>query len=195
MKHFRKLNARRVCVLAGCVLVVAALVWAGVWYGSAAVYASRCQAYTQTLRKAMPPIQSAVPEARTDNRMPVLSAEGKDFIGLIQFPAYNAELPVCDDWGTPSRYPCRFTGSAYDGTLVIGSTDRTGQMDFAEMLSVGDTVYLTDVTGARYAYRITDIQISAHADRETLCAGEGKLTLFVKNTMGFDYRIIRCEVG
>ena len=193
MKHLRKMNARSICVLAGCVLVAAALIWAGVWYASAAFFASRCQTYTEILRAAMPPVQNAVPEAQADNRMPVLSIDGKDFVALIEFPAYNAELPVCNDWGEPNRYPCRFAGSAYDGTLVIGSTDGFGQMAFAEMLSVGDRVHLTDMTGSRYVYHITDIQISANANREMLCNGEGELTLFVKSAMDFDYRIIRCK--
>lgn len=193
MKRISKMNARSWCLLVGCILIVAALVWGGIWYGSAAVYASHCQTYIETLRGAMPPVQNAFPEERGDNRMPVLSADRQDFVALIEFPAFDSELPVCNDWTDSNRYPCRFAGSAYDGTLVIGSTDRSGQMEFAEMLSVGDTVYLTDMTGSRYAYHITDIQISDHADREKLCDGSGDLTLFVKNTMDFDYRIFRCK--
>lgn len=193
MKNMMRWNGRRVCLLAGSVLVAAALILGGIWYGSAAMDAENCKAYTETLHMAMPPIQNAVPETRADNRMPVLSAEGRDFVALIEFPAYDAELPVCDAWGSPNRYPCRFSGSVYDGTLVIGSTDRSGQMDFAEMLCVGDAVYIIDMTGCRYAYHITDIQISAHAGQELLCNGEGELTLFIKNTMDFEYRIIRCE--
>lgn len=193
MKHLRKLNVRRLCVVSGSVLIAAALIWAGCWYGSAALYASHCRDYTQKIHAVMPPIQNAAPQARMDNRMPVLSAAGKDFVALIEFPAYDAELPVCNNWGSPNRYPCRFAGSVYDGSLVIGSTDRSGQMDFAEFLNVGDAVYLTDMTGSRYMYRITDIRIFDHADREVLCNGEGALTFFVKNTMGFHYRIIRCS--
>ena len=60
MKKKIEMNARSLCLLIGCLLVVAALIWGGIWYGSAVLYASRCQTYMETLRAAMPPVQNAV---------------------------------------------------------------------------------------------------------------------------------------
>ena len=193
MKKSKELNVRNLCMIAGCTLITIALVWAVVWNGSASVYEKRCQEYAEKLLASIPPVKNSVSEERADNTMPILSADKIDFVALIECPAYDSVLPVSNDWGTPNKYPCRFIGSVYDGTLVIGSTDRIGQMDFSKDLSVGDAIYVTDMTGSRYGYRVSDIIISSHADKETLCRSDADMTVFIKNSMAFEYRIIRCN--
>jgi len=49
------------------------------------------------------------------------------------------------------------------------------------------------MTGFRYGYVVSDIIVSAHADKELLCESDADMTLFIKNSMAFEYRIIRCN--
>ena len=53
--------------------------------------------------------------------MPVESIDGNDFIGVLQIPALDLELPVISEWSYPNLRiaPCRFSGSAYLDDMVI----------------------------------------------------------------------------
>ena len=194
MNSIKKIRLNNLCIVAGCGLIIGALVLLVFWYASAAVYETRCEEYVDTLNEILPDTQNAAPEKRLNNTMPILAAKEKDFVALLEFPAFGSTLPVCNDWGKPNAYPCRFTGSVYNNTLVIGSSDRKGQMDYVKELSVGDSLYITDMTGNRYTYQISDILISKDVDRDTLCSSDAQLTIFVKHSMNFEYTILRCDV-
>ena len=126
--------------------------------------------------------------------MPALSIEGTDFIGILELPSHGSALPVCADWGKPSRYPCRFSGSIYDGSIQIGGTSQKGQYDFYREISVGDSLFFTDMTGNRYAYTVTAIRYETHADQDALAREDASLTLFIKNIYAFEYMIIFCDI-
>ena len=127
--------------------------------------------------------------------MPVLSLEGRDFIGLLEIPKFQSALPVGAKWENTIKYPCCFSGSIYDGTLQIGATTQNGQYDFYRDISVGDKVYFTDMEGNRFGLEVKDIRYSKHADQEALQRADGALTLFIKNIYAFEYIIITCDVA
>ena len=126
--------------------------------------------------------------------MSVLSVDGTDFVGIVEFPHYESALPVCADWGGISKFPCRFSGSIYNGTMQIGATTQKGQYDFYRELSVGDTVSYIDVEGNRYTFTITSLRYEKHADQAALQHEDAPLKLFVKNIYSFEYLIIFCDV-
>ena len=152
------------------------------------------QTYVHTLRTLLPEPQGAVPEERSDNTMPVLSLNGSNFIGILEMPNYASALPVCADWGQVSQYPCCLGGSVYNGSIQIGGTSQKGQYDFYREISVGDTLFFTDMTGNRYAYTVADLRYEKHADQAALQSREAALTLFVKNIYGLEYLVIFCDV-
>jgi sortase A len=154
----------------------------------------RAQYYVSTLRASIPEPQNAALEERRDNTMSVLSVDGTDFVGIIELPRYESTLPVCADWGKTTKYPCRFSGSIYDGTMQIGATTQKGQYDFYRELSVGDAVIYTDVEGNRYTFAITSLRYGKHADQTALQHEEAPLTLFIKNIYSFEYLIVFCDV-
>jgi sortase A len=121
--------------------------------------------------------------------------DGTDFIGIIELPQYASALPVCADWGNISEYPCRLSGSVYDGTMQIGATTQTGQYDFHRELSVGDTVIYTDAEGNRFTYAITSLHQEKHADQAALQQKSAQLTLFIKNIYSFEYLIAFCDIA
>ena len=126
--------------------------------------------------------------------MPVLSLDGTDFIGILEIPLHDSALPICADWGNPSKDPRCLSGSIYDGTIQIGGTSQKGQYDFYREISVGDELFFTDMSGNRYAYAVTDLHYAKHADQATLTRENASLTLFVKNVYAFEYIIIFCDV-
>jgi sortase A len=155
----------------------------------------RAQYYVDTLQTLIPEPLNAVPEERRDNTMAVLSVDGVDFVGILELPRYGSALPVCAEWGETAKYPCRFSGSIYDGTMQIGATTQKGQYDFYRELSVGDEVYYTDAEGNRYAFKITSLCYEKHVDQATLQQNEAPLKLFIKNIYSFEYLIVFCSAS
>ena len=189
----KKWTAGRVCIAAGICLVVAAAALLISWQWGIGSSSEKAAAYTETLRTLMPEPQGAVLEERSDNTMAVVSLDDADFVGILQMPRYGSALPVCADWGRPSRYPCVFGGSIYDGSLAIGAAAQKGQYDFYREISVGDSLYFTDMEGNRYAFEVTDLRYEKHADQDALSRREAALVLFIKNVYGIEYIIVYCS--
>ena len=185
---------QKICILIGACLLVVAIVILALWRWNIHKAETQVQYYVNTLRSLIPEPQSAVLEERRDNTMSVLSVDGTDFVGIVEFPRYASVLPVCANWGESSKYPCRFGGSIYDSTMQIGATTQKGQYDFYRELSVGDTVIYTDVEGNQYTFAITSLRSEKHADQAALQHEDVPLTLFIKNIYSFEYLIVFCDV-
>jgi hypothetical protein len=191
----RSINIKRICVALGACLLIGAAVMMTLWKCSIDSAEKKAQYYVKTLKGLIPEPQNAVIEERRDNTMSVLNVDGIDFVGIIELPRYGSVLPVGDDWGKSSKYPCRFGGSIYNGTMKIGATTQKGQYDFYRELSVGDTVIFTDAEGNRYTLTVTGLRNEKHANGETLGREDAALTLFIKNIYSFEYLIVFCNVS
>ena len=189
------ITIQKICILIGICLLVGAVVTLTLWRWNIHNSEKQVQHYVDILQALIPEPQDAVPEARRDNTMSVLSVEEIDFVGLVALPDYESVLPVCADWGKPSRYPCRLSGSIYDGTMQIGATTQKGQYDFYRELSVGDTVHYIDTEGNRYTFTITSLCSEKHVDQAALQQQKAALTLFVKSIYSFEYLIAFCDVA
>lgn len=194
MKRLGKITLQKICFLVGMLLLTAACAILFLWQWNIHAYRQQAQDYVHTLRGLIPEVQNAAPEERRDNSMPVLSLEGRDFIGILEIPLHDSTLPVCADWGNPSQYPRCLSGSIYDRSIQIGATSQPGQYDFYRELSVGDSVFFTDMEGNRYALEISDLRYKKHADQTTLQSCDAALTLFIKNVYAFEYLIVFCDI-
>ena len=183
----------KICILVGACLLIGAMVILALWRWNISSSEKRAQYYVNTLRELIPEPQNAALEERRDNTMSVLSVDGTDFVGIVELPRYESVLPVCADWGKAYKYPCRFSGSIYNGTMQIGATTQKGQYDFYRELSVGDTVIYTDVEGNRYTFAIASLRYEKHADQAALQQKDASLTLFIKNIYSFEYLIVFCD--
>ena len=194
MKMQTRNRMQNILVLSGIVLLAGAAVLLLFWQVGIHTAERRAETYVHAIRTLIPEPQGAVPEERRDNTMPVLSVKGTDFIGILEMPRHGSALPVCADWGKPHRYPCRFDGSVYNTTLQIGGTSQKGQFDFFREISVGDSVYFTDMEGNRYGFTVADLLYSEHTDQAALHARDAALTLFIKNIYAFEYVIVFCDI-
>ena len=183
-----------ICLFGGVGMLATALVILFFWQWTIHTSAVRAVETVSALRALLPEPQGAVPEERRDNSMPAISLEGTDYIGILEMPAFESSLPVGARWGSSSMYPCRFDGSIYDRTIQIGATNQKGQYDFYREISVGDTLYFTDMTGNRYSYAVADIRYTSHADGITPDSREADLMLFIQNVYAFEYIRIYCNV-
>ena len=195
MKRQGKTILPKIFILAGTLLLITACAILFLWQWNIHACQQQAQDYVHTLRSLMPEVQNVALEERRDNSMPLLSLDGKDFIGILEIPLYNSTLPVCADWGAPSQYPRCLSGSIYDTSIQIGATSQTGQYDFYRELSVGDPVFFTDMEGNRYTLEISDLRYKKHADQTALQSYDAALTLFIKNVYAFEYLIVFCDIS
>ena len=193
MKRKNKSFARRICVLAGTCLLILSVLLSVLWQWGIRSSEQKMESSVHTIRTLIPKPQSAVPEERRDNTMSVLSMDGTDYVGILEIPRYGSTLPVCADWGSVSKHPCRLSGSIYDRTMKIGGTSQKGQYDFFREISAGDAVYFTDMEGNCYTYEVTDIRYEKRADLTALQREDAALTLFIKNIYAFEYIVIFCN--
>ena len=92
--------------------------------------------------------------------MPILWVGGYDYIGYLEIPALQLELPVMGDWDYDRLKiaPCRQFGSAGTRDLVIAGHNY--EQFFARLgsLRTGDTVRFTDVEGRRITYTVHRVE-------------------------------------
>lgn len=151
---------------------------------------------TARLESVLPPRTAGITDTYTTMEMPAFSIGGQDFIGLIEVPAFQTTLPLGSDWDRSrvTSFPCRFWGTVYDSTLIIGGSDQSGQFDFLDQIQFGDTVLVTDMTGAEFTYCTEKIYRSDSADAEILLDERYDLTLFARDSRSFEYIIVRCAL-
>ena len=68
-------------------------------------------------------------------------------------------------------------------------------MSFVEEMELDDVIYLTDMSGGKYEYKVAAIQHSDKATEEKLKAGEFDLTIFVRSSGESNYLIVRCTAS
>lgn len=154
----------------------------------------RAHKIVENMRMLMPDAADGVPDDRVNLTMPMLELDGENFIGLVEIPKYESALPIYGEWDTSkvSDFPCRYMGTLYDGSLILGGSDNQGQFDFTKLITNDDVIYVTDVSGIRFSFVVTEVIKTTDVSTENLTAGEADLVLFARNTYALDYTVIRC---
>ena len=148
----------------------------------------------EKIMESIPEVEQRVPSERGNNMMPSLEIDGTNYVAVLDFPTYNFAMPVVSTWHSSyiDSVPCRYKGSVYDNTLVIGSSDNKGQIKFAEELEVGDYLYLTDMSGGQYRFAVEAINHANEINDEKFKT-EYDMTIFVKSSGNSEYLLIRCN--
>ena len=177
----------------GIVLIVGAVLWVVLDQTAQKQNREDAVAIADQLISSLP--TSFDDGSMADRPMPRMEVDGSDFIAVLSVPGCGTRLPVYADW-EPDRirqYPCRFTGSLYDGSFVVGGSDNPGQLDFMKAISIGDAVFVTDMRGCQFHYTVSDIQLTEDVSVEALTQTDAPLTLFARDTYGLHYTVIRCD--
>lgn len=140
------------------------------------------------------------PEAETllpERTMPVVTVNGYDYIGWLELPTLGLELPVMSEWSYARLKiaPCRYTGSAYSGDMVLAAHNFSSHFGRLSELSPGDAVIFTDADGHVFSYEAADVEILQPTAVEEMTAGEWPLTLFTCTYGGRTRLTIRCAAA
>ena len=192
-------------ICGGLLLIAAALAFTGynLWEDQRAAQAAR-QALTameaQTAEegeRAPEQPEPSVPEyvLHPDMEMPTVEIDGVEYIGTLTIPALGLELPIVSAWSDAllDLAPCRYTGSAYLGDLIIAGHNYRGHFGSLYRLAPGDEVQFTDAAGNVFSYAVSEIQELPGTALEEMEAGDWDLTLFTCTLSRTSRVTIRCQ--
>ena len=126
--------------------------------------------------------------------MPETEIDGAAYIGILEIPSLNMELPIQSEWSYPNMRvsPCRYQGSAYlDNMVICGHNYAT---HFRPLFDIENEtpVFFTDVDGNKFEYKVAESEILDGNSVEDMVSGDWDLTLFTC-TSGGVYRVtVRC---
>lgn len=171
---------------AGLCLILATTVLQIVWQKQA-------DALVKKIESVLPERSVGVAEPVTDPRMPALSIQGEDFIGLVEIPAYGVKLPLHAQWKRlkMEQYPCRLDGSVYTDDLILGGS--AAQLACLRQIGHGDVVTVTDMQGAVYTYRVTKIRRGDNARLDTIRDETARLVIFMRDRYTMEYILVSCS--
>lgn len=171
------------------------------------------EAAVQKLEEVIPPVPTALPEntfltaspslqkieypdyvLNPNMDMPEAEIDGARYIGLLEIPSLDMELPIQSEWSYPNMRvsPCRYQGSAYLDNMVICGHNYTTHFRPLFDIENGASVFLTDVDGNRFEYKVSESEILSGNAVEEMVSGNWDLTLFTC-TSGGVYRVaVRC---
>ena len=116
-------------------------------------------------------------------------------IGILEIPALNLELPVSSSWSYSSLRlaPCRYSGSAYKGDLVIAAHNYQSHFGGLRTLPEGSEVFFTDAVGNRFSYYVAVTEALTPWSVDDMTSGEWPLTLFTCTLDSQNRVTVRCE--
>lgn len=127
--------------------------------------------------------------------MPTETIDGYEYIGVVEVPASEIELPVISKWSYPAlrRAPCRFDGSAYTDDMILAAHTYNAHFRRLRELSGGEEVMFTDTAGNEFFYEVVSVETINGTDVEGLMEGEWDLILFTCTASGSARIVVRCE--
>ena len=184
----------KVIIIFGIILILCGVGLLAYSYISTRAGNIKAEKTVERIEALLPPESVGRVDEYNTLEMPSLEIDGKNIIALLEIPATGTTLPVEDEWDKDSlnSFPGRFIGSVYDGSLVVGGRDKKGCFDALKRIDTGSEITITDMTGTKYTYKVSEIQRKKSARGEDLSDEGAALTLFVRDEGTMDYIIVRC---
>lgn len=199
----RKLG--NLCIFLGAVLLAAALLLLGYNCWDAARAGNAAEEILPALLDEMPD-EPAVPdqplgtpvEYLDEDTLTMTEAEidGERYIGWLDIPAIELELPVMSEWSYSrlKTAPCRYSGTVRGEDLVLLGHNYTRHFGKLDRLRVGDEVLFTDMDGVVYRYEVAARDVLDADAVAEMTAGEYDLTLFTCDATGARRITVYCDM-
>jgi len=131
-----------------------------------------------------------------NREMPTVEVEGYQYIGVLEVPSIELELPIMSTWDDTKLKitPCRYKGSAYQNNLIIAGHNYRSHFNPLKKFVGGEEVIFTDVEGNRFAYVVGDVETMKGTEVERMEAGDWDLTLFTCTYNGQSRFALRCDL-
>lgn len=133
--------------------------------------------------------------ANPDVEMLEVEVDGRDYIGMLEIPALELEIPVLSQWSLEGAKvaPCRYFGSAYKNNMVIAGHNYPAHFGRLSELGIGEQLSFTDMEGNRFCYEVISMEILQPDQIEDMCTGQWDMTLFTCTVGGQSRVTLRCK--
>ena len=173
----------KILVILGCILIMTSGLM--MYYNS---YINK-KAFTES-KKIYQEIQTRVIEDNKEESIvyneeeKAISIDGNNYIGIINIPALELELPVMADWDYKKMQiaPCRYYGSILTNDLVICAHGYDNLFGRIKKLTAGDLLVLTDINNKEYIFKVEVIEVLSPNDVKEMIESEFDLTLYTCTT-------------
>lgn len=137
--------------------------------------------------------QSLIPEEQPV--MTTVEIENQYYVGILEIPALDLELPVQDEWSERLlKYsPCLYKGTISDGMIIAGHNYRSHFSGLPKLV-IGDDIHFTDGDGNVWNYTVSTTEIISGHDAEAMEEGDWDLTLFTCTYGGQERYTVRCTM-
>lgn len=127
--------------------------------------------------------------------MPVKKADGMEYIGILQIPTLEVELPIISAWSYTNLKiaPCRYSGSIYLNNMSIAAHNYKSHFGLLKNLTEGDKIYFTDIDGNKFEYQVVLAEKLTPVAMEQIVDSEYDLSLFTCTMSGQSRVVVRCK--
>ena len=190
-------NTRGLCwILAGAVLLAAALSLCLYNWHQSIRSGETAQEVLTVLKEELPPLTTELPEedlfqeygVSEPQEETVLTVYEYTYIGILTIPSLGIELPVQDEWSYPNLKiaPCRYAGTVADGNLIVAAHNYRSHFGRIGELNSGDEILFTECSGAVHTYEVVQTDLLIGTDVSVMAEGDENwdLTLFTCTLSG-----------
>lgn len=130
-----------------------------------------------------------------DMDMPEVELDGLSCIGTIEIPSLDIKLPVTSEftYDLMKLAPCRYSGSAYKGNMVIAAHNSWFHFGRIHSLDPGSKVVFTDALGNQFVYHVAVVESLEPDSVEDMTSSEYPLTLFTCTLDAKNRVTVRCK--
>lgn len=134
----------------------------------------------EVLNKIVNKININKEEVLTNKDDIVVNISGYDYIGVINIPTLNIQLPIMSetDYERLSISPCKYYGNINTNNLVICAHAYANQFGKISSLKEDDIVIITDVSGNNHIYKTVLIEELTPKDVTAMIESSFDLTLY-----------------
>ena len=125
--------------------------------------------------------------------------DGEMYVGIISIPKLGIKLPVMSNlsYDNLKISPCRYSGTAYDGNLIIAAHNYSSHFGKLSELSCGDEIIFIAADGKEYKYETLQTETVGGTEVEKLVSNEEgawSLTLFTCTLSGQSRVCVRAQL-
>ena len=133
--------------------------------------------------------------ANPEQPMPTVMINGREYIGKLEIPAIDIEIPVQSSWSYDALKvsPCRYQGSAYLSDFVVCAHNYDYHFGRIKKLQMNDTIIFTDIPGHRLEYKVCEVEILKPTAIDEMRTGDWDMTLFTCTIGGRTRVTVRCR--
>ena len=110
----------------------------------------------------------------------IIKIDGNEYIGIIEIPVLELELPIMSDWSYKKMKisPGVYYGEIETNDLVICAHSYKNLFRYIKDLTKGDLLIFTDISGNKYLYEVQVVEVLSPEDVKEMIESEFDLTLF-----------------